>query len=252
MDAMEGKAMLGTPLYHYDEVDSTMDQVAALGRAGAPEGATVIAARQRQGRGRQGRAWLSPAAENLYMSVLLRPQIPAAEAPPLALAFGLGVAAALEEFAALPAALKWPNDVLVRGRKIAGLLLESVLQGQELRYIVVGIGVNVNGDSFPAPLADTATSVRLECGTAMLLEAFVPVCLRHLDAVYQRFLAHGFMALAEAWNARDALRGRRLRLHAGTRVLEGLAQGVSPGGALVLETPEGRQQILSGEVLAIE
>jgi BirA family biotin operon repressor/biotin-[acetyl-CoA-carboxylase] ligase len=241
--------MLGTPLYQYDVVDSTMDLVASLGKEGAPEGTAVMAGQQRQGRGRQGRSWFSPAAGNLYVSVLLRPRLTAAETPALAPAFGLGVAEALEAFVSVQAGLKWPNDVLIRGRKVAGLLTESVVQGQEVRYIVVGIGVNVNVDSFPGPLTETATSLHLEIGAPVELAAFVPVLFQHLEGVYRRFLTQGFAALAQAWNRHDALRGQRLRLHAGRHILEGIARGISPNGALILETAEGRQQVLAGEVL---
>src|SRR5262249_51638000 len=122
----QGEVMLGTPLYRFAEVDSTMDVLASLARSGAPEGTAVIAERQRQGRGRQGRAWFSPPVGNVYVSVLLRPRRPAATMTALAPACGLGVAEALEEFATVPAGLKWPNDVMVRGRKIAGILIESV------------------------------------------------------------------------------------------------------------------------------
>lgn len=241
--------MLGTPLYRYDEVDSTNDVVESLAKEGAPEGTTVIAERQRQGRGRQGRSWFSPGGGNLYVSVLLRPQIPTADLPALAPACGLGVAEALEAFVSVRAELKWPNDVLIRGRKIAGILTESVIQGGEVNYVVVGIGVNLNIDNLPEDLADTATSVCIEIGALVDHEVFVPVFLRQLDLVYQRFHAQGFAALTDVWNSRDALRERRVRLNTGPHILEGIAKGISPNGALVLETHEGRQQISAGEIL---
>jgi BirA family biotin operon repressor/biotin-[acetyl-CoA-carboxylase] ligase len=236
-------------LYRYDEVDSTNDVVESLAKEGAPEGTTVMAERQRQGRGRQGRAWFSPGRGNLYVSVLLRPKISATDLPALVPAFGLGVAEALEEFVSVRAELKWPNDVLVRGRKIAGILTESVIQGGEVNYVVVGIGVNLNIDNLPEDLADTATSVRLEIGTQVDHEAFVPVFFRQLDLVYRRFNSQGFAALTDAWNTRDALRERQVRLDTGMHILEGIAKGINPSGALILETPEGRQQISAGEIL---
>jgi BirA family biotin operon repressor/biotin-[acetyl-CoA-carboxylase] ligase len=241
--------MLGTPLYRFDEVDSTMDVVASLGRGGAPEGTAVIARRQRKGRGRQGRSWFSPLGGNVYVSVLLRPRMTAAAIPALAPACGLGVAETLEEFVSVQAGLKWPNDILIRGRKIAGILIESVFQGGEISQVVVGVGVNVNVESFPEHLIDTATSVRLEIGVSVDQEAFMPVLFRHLDAVYQRFLARGFAALADVWTTRDTLKGRRVLLNTGTQVLEGIGRGISPDGVLLLETPEGLQQISVGEVL---
>jgi BirA family biotin operon repressor/biotin-[acetyl-CoA-carboxylase] ligase len=159
------------------------------------------------------------------------------------------VAEALEECVSVQAGLKWPNDILVRGRKIAGILTESMVQGGEVSYIVVGVGVNLNVESFPEHLGDTATSVRLEIGTSVDLETFVPIFFRHLEAVYRRFLSQGFATLAEAWNRRDALRGQHVHLHTGVHILEGIAKGISPRGALVLETPEGLQQVSGGEVV---
>lgn len=241
--------MLGTPLHRFDEVDSTMDVVASLGRGGAPEGTAVMAERQRKGRGRQGRSWFSPPAGNVYVSILLRPRISAAALPALAPACGLGVAQALEELASVQAGLKWPNDILVRGRKIAGILTESVVQEGEISHVVVGVGVNVNVKSFPEHLINTATSICLEIGAPVDQEAFVAVLFRHLDTVYQRFLARGFPALADAWTRRDTLKGHRVHLNTGTQMLEGIARGISLDGALLLETPTGLRQISVGEVV---
>jgi BirA family transcriptional regulator, biotin operon repressor / biotin---[acetyl-CoA-carboxylase] ligase len=241
--------MLGTPLHRYDEVDSTMDIVASLARGDAPEGTAVIAERQRKGRGRQNRAWFSPPGGNVYLSVLLRPAMTAAEISALAPACGLGVAQALEEFVPVRAQFKWPNDIVVRGRKIAGILTESFAQGWEVGYIVVGVGVNLNVESFPEHLVNTATSVRLETGASVDREGFVLAVFRHLNAVYQRYLAGGFADLAEAWNTRDALRGQQVRLNTGAEILQGTARGISPSGALVLETSAGLQQVSIGEVL---
>src|SRR4051794_14278733 len=149
---------LGRAYRHLAECRSTNDEAAAWARAGAPHGALVIADAQTGGRGRLGRTWHSPPGENLYFSTVLRPEIPPHRAPPLTLAVGVALADAVRE-AGCDAQLKWPNDLLLDGKKVAGILTEMTTSGGRVEFVVIGIGVNLDARAFPAELDGRATSI---------------------------------------------------------------------------------------------
>jgi len=191
-------AWLGRAWRFLPECDSTNDQAAAWARAGAPHGAVVVADAQHQGRGRQGRAWHSPAGQSLYLSVVLRPPLPVREQPPLTLAVGIAVAETVA-LAGVTPTLKWPNDVLCGGRKLAGILTEMASQGGRSDHVIVGIGVNLNIETFPPELAGLATSLRLLTGAPVDRASFAATLCERLEAWYQRFLSDGADAIKAAW-----------------------------------------------------
>jgi BirA family biotin operon repressor/biotin-[acetyl-CoA-carboxylase] ligase len=219
--------MIGSPRVHHRLTDSTNERAKELAAAGAPHGTLVTADEQTAGRGRQGREWTAPPRSALLMSVVLR------ELDEL-----LPLAAAVAVADALPvsAAIKWPNDVWVDGRKVAGILVEG--RPQE-GWAVLGIGLNVTTREFPAELAGLATSLALAGADADTESALASVC-RALEAWLR---AAPEDVLAE-WRARDALRGQRVRWEAG----EGVADGIDDGGALIVETDSGRVTLDAGEV----
>lgn len=237
---------LGHPLHRHEEVSSTNDLAKALAAEGAPEGTTVVANTQTAGRGRRGRVWMSPAG-NLYLSVLLRPAIAPVEAPPLAPAMGLAVAQAIEEVAPVAATIKWPNDVLVNDRKVAGILVESMVAGAKLSAAIVGIGVNV-GSELPAEIADIATTLSREAVRNVRREEVLEALLASMSRVYARFAAAGFADLAEEWSDRDHLAGRTVTIDTGRDKVEGIARGVTAAGALRVETAAGLREVTTGEV----
>jgi BirA family transcriptional regulator, biotin operon repressor / biotin---[acetyl-CoA-carboxylase] ligase len=219
--------MIGVPRVHWRLTDSTNEQAGRLAAAGAPHGTLVSADEQAAGRGRQGRAWSAPAGTAVLMSLVLRKP---GEGLPLA------AAVAVCEALAVPASIKWPNDVLVDGRKLAGLLVEG--RPQE-GWTVLGLGLNVTTGAFPGELAGRATSLRLEgveAGTEQVLESV----LEELDA----WLTRPLETVLEAWRARDALVGRRVRWNGG----EGMAAGVDDVGSLLVDSDGGRQALHAGEV----
>jgi BirA family transcriptional regulator, biotin operon repressor / biotin---[acetyl-CoA-carboxylase] ligase len=238
-----------------EETASTNDDARALARAGAPEGTAVVAARQTAGRGRLGRTWESPTG-GVYLSMVLRPQLAPVSVAPLALVVGLGVARGLEALGATPL-LKWPNDVLLDGGKVAGILLEMSAEADRVEWVVAGVGTNVS----PPPEAgagqhvDTPNHLR---GAAFLATA-APTASRPavaaaiLDAVavaYRRFLGEGFAPMREEWNARDALRGADVvvRNAQGAEVASGRAAGVDGEGRLIVVSAHGTQAVPAGEV----
>lgn len=240
--------MIGIPLRRLERCDSTNDEAAAWARDPAdpaPHGAAVVAVAQQAGRGRQGRAWHSPAG-NLYMSVLLRPPLAPAKVPPLTLCAGLAVAEAVND-AGAPASIKWPNDVLVDGKKIAGVLTEMSTRGAELEYVVVGIGLNVGERAFPPELA--ATSLALATGRELEVDRVREAVCAGLEMWLERYLAGGVPALAGAFSAHSALAGRPVRARVDGALVEGRAVGLRDDGALLLEDAAGcRHAVVAGEV----
>ena len=190
-------------LKEYDSVTSTNDLVKAEAQQGAPEGLTILARRQAKGRGRRGRAWLSPAGEGVYLSVLLRPAIPAFEANWLGVLGALAAAHALEAAGVNRISLKWPNDVLARGRKIAGILVEPRIRGQDVEFAVLGIGINVAQEktSWPEDLRALATSCRLE-GVTISCEDMTRLVLIRLEQVYAGFTTGRRQPLLREWTLR--------------------------------------------------
>lgn len=238
---------IGVPLHRLRETTSTNDEAKKLASEGAPEGTVVTADVQTAGRGRRGRTWMSPAG-NLYLSVILRPKIAPAAAPPLAPAMGLAVALAIEEVAPLSARIKWPNDVMVSDRKVAGILVESMLSGSTLDAVIVGIGVNV-GSELPAEIAEIATTLSREAVRNVRKSEIEEALLTSMSAVYRRFLEGGFAALAEEWNERDWLLGRPVSIAGADHTVTGKGGGIDPDGALRVETGRDLALITTGEVL---
>jgi BirA family biotin operon repressor/biotin-[acetyl-CoA-carboxylase] ligase len=219
--------MIGSPRVHYRATDSTNERARALASAGAPHGTMVTADEQSAGRGRQGRAWTAPARTAVLMSVLLRE-----------LSETLPLAAAVAVCEALPidARIKWPNDVWIDGRKVAGILVEA--RPQE-GWAVLGIGLNVTTRDFPSDLA--ATSLAL-AGADLTPEAALAALVSALDA----WLARPAADVLAAWRSRDALLGRPVRWANGSN--EGTAAGVDDSGALIVETADGLVRLDAGEV----
>ncbi len=233
----------------HEEIDSTNSEAARRAKQGAPEGTVILAERQTAGRGRLGRAWFSPPAGNLYCSVLLRPNVRPEVLPALTLAVGLATAGAIANWISQGVGIQWPNDVLVRGRKVSGILTEFVPAAAGPGAVIVGIGVNLNGrrDDFPPELAERATSVYLETGGEVDRAAFCGQLLLRLDRRYSQFLLSGFQDMLAEWQQWDVLRGKQVRVREGVRIVEGRAEGVGPQGHLLVRTERGVSEIVAGE-----
>jgi BirA family biotin operon repressor/biotin-[acetyl-CoA-carboxylase] ligase len=238
----------------YQEIDSTQHRARELGEEGADEGAVVVAEAQTAGRGRLGRTWHSPPGRNVYASILLRPAVPPGAVPQLALVVGLGVAEAIETLGLAPK-LKWPNDVLLDGKKAVGILTEMEAELDRVRLVIVGIGVNVNLDrgELPPYLHDTATSLKIAAGRPIDRVRFMAQLLTSVERAYGRFTHEGFAGLKADFDARDALRGRRVTREVGGAPVEGVADGVDDDGALRLLADGGAvHRVVAGEVAIAE
>jgi BirA family biotin operon repressor/biotin-[acetyl-CoA-carboxylase] ligase len=251
-----GTRWLGRAYEWHAACDSTNDLAGARAREGAPHGLVVATERQSAGRGRLGRAWHSPAGENLYLSLLLRPTRPASEIPPLTLLAGAAVARALAGLGLAPR-LKWPNDVQLvidsggAPRKVAGLLTEMSSEGGRVGHVVVGLGLNVNALAFPAELADRATSLRLAAGRAFDRAAVLAAVLAAFEPLYDDYAARGAAAAGDAWQPFAAL-GERCSVSAPGAPdgrLVGVTVGIDADGALRLRDDVGHiHRVLSGEI----
>ncbi len=243
---MAGAGWLGRRRIDLIECDSTNDEAARLARAGADHGTVVVARSQRAGRGRDGRAWISPPGLGLYLSAVVRPPLPLALVPPMSLAIGVGVCAAACE-AGADARLKWPNDVLASGRKLAGILVEAQSQGGRLEAVVVGIGVDLGGE-LPPELAGRAITLAAAAGRVIEPAAFTASLLGHVERWIDRYVAGGLPPVIAAWHERMAP-GLAVRAVIGGMPLEGEAAGLDADGALLLRDAGGRlHRIRSGDV----
>ncbi len=240
---------LGAVLHWFAEVGSTNDVAKQLAEEGALHGEVVIAEAQTAGRGRRGRAWVSPAGRNVYLSVVLRPDLPPTRASELTLLAAVAVCEAVRQ-AGVPAAIKWPNDLLANGKKVAGVLTEMASEMDQVQWVVLGIGVNVNAEAsdFPAELRGLATSVAIERGDPVPRALFAAALITSLEEWLDRHAAEGFAPVRQAWRVMSDTLGREVRVRVGDRELEGVAEDVDDAGALLVRTPRGRERVLAGDV----
>ena len=241
---------LGQVLHHFEVISSTNDHARELAEEGAGHGEVVIAEAQTGGRGRRGRPWVSPPGRNAYFSVVLRPDLPPARAPELTLLASVAICDALRQ-ANVPATIKWPNDLLVADRKIAGILTELASEPERVDWVVLGVGVNVNAaeSDFPEELRPTATSILMERGSPAPRALFVAACLTALETWLDRHAEEGFDPVRRAWRERNATLGREVTVQAEGREVSGRAEDIDAGGALLVRTIDGTQRILSGDVV---
>ncbi|MHC1696495.1 MAG: biotin--[acetyl-CoA-carboxylase] ligase [Geobacteraceae bacterium] len=242
---------IGCQVSSVRETESTNLLAFRLAENSAPEGTVVIAEAQTGGKGRLGRHWESPPGVNLYCSVILRPPMSPVRAPQLTFLSAVAVARAIEEVAQLQPTIKWPNDVLLNGRKVAGLLNEMSAETDTIHCVVLGIGVNINMrlEQFPSDLRQPATSLYLEKGVSVNRVDFTRALLTSLDALYNDYLVHGFPGIREEWLSRSTVQGRRVRVSFGNGEMEGVVSGVDNDGALLIARGDGTQErVLAGDV----
>jgi BirA family biotin operon repressor/biotin-[acetyl-CoA-carboxylase] ligase len=242
---------LGRQVVYHSCVGSTNDEAKGLAEVGAPEGTLVIADYQTAGRGRLDRLWWSPPGSGLLLSLIFRPTfLMPQQAQRVAMVCSLAVCDAVAEVTGLAAAIKWPNDVLIEGRKVGGLLTELGIAASRLDHVVVGIGVNVNvefeGSGAPALMAP-ATSLRAELGSKVSRLTLLAALLRCVEARYERLRA-GVLPHDE-WQSRLVTLGQAVRVAMPGRVLAGQAVGVDADGALLVRRPDGEtERVLAGDV----
>lgn len=246
---------IGRHLICLKQTTSTNADAFRLAEDGATEGTVVISDAQLAGKGRRGRTWASPDGVNLYCSVILRPAIMPNEAPQLTFLSAVAVARAITLTTGLKPEIKWPNDLLIGGKKVAGLLNEMSAETDGINFVTLGIGVNLNmtAGQFPGDLRHPATSLLIESGSPVERSRFTAIMLNELDKLYAGFLASGFATVREEWQRLCNAAGREVAVSdGGADTLRGLFAGIDADGAMLVKTAEGGiERVLSGDVRVI-
>lgn len=241
---------MGQSIYFYEETDTTNNRARELALEGAPEGTLVVAEKQTAGRGRRGKVWESPLGTGIWMSLVLRPQIMPAEASVLTLLCGLATAEAIEAETGLSVGIKWPNDILINGKKAVGILTEMDCEMSEVHFVIPGIGINVNTTSFPPEIADIATSLYLECGKTVSRRRLVHKVLERMEEHYETFLRTGsFTAMLEDYRKHCITLGKEVHV-LGREPFFAEALDITPEGELLVRRADnGKEEVVfSGEV----
>ena len=243
--------VIGRDIQVFAQTTSTNDVVEKLARDGVKEGAVVFAESQTKGRGRLGRTWTSPARKGLWFSILLRPNLRPQETTQLTVAAAAAVWRAIHAVTGLSPEIKWPNDILIGGKKVVGILTELSAEVDRVKHITLGIGVDVNltANELPLELRKIATSLRIESGKAIERAELATQILRELDKDYSRVCSGKFAALADEWEAHCSTIGQQVTVGIGERRLRGRAEALDDDGALLLRTEHGRlERVIGGDV----
>ncbi|MDF2721632.1 MAG: biotin--[acetyl-CoA-carboxylase] ligase [Paenibacillus sp.] len=232
---------LGRSLKLFDSVDSTQTVAHQLAEQGAAEGTLVIAEQQTAGRGRMGRSWHSPKGKGVWMSIVLRPGIPVHFTPQLTLLVAVALCRTIRKMEPLPVAIKWPNDLLIEGKKISGILLESSAEDERLKYVIAGIGISVNltAEDYPEELLERATSLRIASGKAWDRTKLIQSLLEQFETLYELYHTQGFEPIRTAWEALAVTLGKPIVARTPRGEIEGIAESIDELGALVVRLADG-------------
>lgn len=246
-----GTKIIGKQILTYTSLPSTNDMAKQLAVEGAAEGTVVVAETQTAGKGRQGRNWVSPVGQGLWMSVILRPTLKVVDTPLVALAAAVAVERAITRVSGVQAGIKWPNDLVVDGKKLAGILVEMQATNAKVKYMILGVGTNLvfNQSDLPVELADKITSLQAAGGGLISREEYLMVLLEELDKVYLQLSAGEFELVLQAWRQKTITLGNKIRAEGPTQLIYGMATDIDRTGALLVTTEDGKQvKILSGDV----
>ena len=246
--------VVGRDIRVFQETTSTNDVIEKLARDGVKEGVVVFAESQTKGRGRLGRKWMSPAKKGLWFSILLRPPLRPVEATQLTVAASTALRRAIASQTGLRPEIKWPNDILIKERKVAGILTELNAELDRIKYVILGMGVdvNLNASDFPPDLRRLATSLKHEAGRAIPRADLAIAILRELDIDYSRIAAGQFAALADEWETHCTTLGHEVVIRAGSREIRGQAEALGEEGALLVRTEHGHLEPIVGGDVTVE
>ena len=243
--------VVGRAIQVFQETSSTNDIAEKLARDGVREGVAIFAESQTKGRGRLGRQWVSPTHKGLWFSVLLRPNFRPQETTQLTVISATALRRAIKSVCGLTADIKWPNDILIGGKKVAGILTEMSAEVDRVRHVILGIGVDVNQDAaeFPAELRKLATSLRIEAGQSISRAELATKILHELDFDYARVCAGKFPGVADEWETACVTIGKNVTVQVGDRKFRGHAESLDDDGALLVRTEHGHmERIIGGDV----
>ena len=242
---------IGKRIHHFQTLDSTNSKAYELALNGAEEGEVVIAESQEKGKGRLGRQWFSPPFLNIYVSLILRPKIPPHRASLVTLMAAVATADAIRNFSGLLPLIKWPNDILLRGRKVAGLLNEIHSEVDRIHFVILGIGINLNMDEkmFSKEIRNVATSLKIETGQVVSRKDFLQSLFLELERWYATFSEEGSAVILKAWRDWAHIKGKQVKVTSFGATLVCRAIDVDSDGALLLETEDGtRKRVVAGDI----
>lgn len=233
--------LFGQTIHYFETVESTQNLARAAAEEGAAEGTLFIAEQQISGRGRMGRSWVSPRGKGVWMSMVLRPKVPIHFAPQLTLLTAVALCRSLKRLTALPIGIKWPNDLLIDGKKISGILLESAAEDERLRYVIAGIGISVNLDEsdYPDGLLEKATSLRISSGLKWAREDVIAEFLKEWEQLYVLYQEQGFGPIVTLWEALSVSLGKPARLVTPQGDFVGIPIGLDESGAIRIKLEDG-------------
>lgn len=255
ISAEEVKSLLdtcwaGQEIAYYSLIDSTNNKAKKLAEEGAAHGTLVIADEQNGGRGRRGRSWETPPKSSIAMTLIVRPDLPPEKASMLTLVMGMAVASACRSLLDLPAGIKWPNDVVLDGKKICGILTEMSAEMDGIHYLVIGTGINVNMNEFPEQIRQTATSLSLEAGHPVNRAEVICRCMKYFEQYYETFMERqDLSALREAYNGMLVNMDREVRVLEPGNTYSGISRGINDRGELLVEREDHTvERVFAGEV----
>ncbi len=243
--------LIGSEIHLFEDVISTNEVAKGFASEGKKEGTVIISESQSKGKGRAGRSWLSPKGVGIYLSVILKPNIPSADVSQLTLVAGVAAAQAIEDVSRLLVSIKWPNDLMIGKKKLGGILLETGSTGSTLNYVIIGIGINVNTDisSFTQEVRSTATSIKDEKGVSLKRIRLIRRLLERLDDWYEIYISGGIGDVIEAWSDLSNTLNHHIVVTSSDRITKGVAVGISHNGALLVKQADGCvEEVMEGDV----
>ncbi len=240
----------GSNVVYYDEIDSTNNRAKEAGDNGTENGTLFVADMQVAGKGRRGRVWQSPSGSSIYMTILLYPKISPMKAPQLTLVMAIAVAEGIQAVTGLDTKIKWPNDIIVNGKKICGILTEMSTEIDYINHVVIGVGINVNQDSFPEDIRKTATSLKMELGQKIKRSELIAAVMKSFEKNYEIFVkTEDLSGLQELYNSMLVNLDRDVKVLEPGNEYEAHALGINRTGELIVRTPDGKEkEIYAGEV----
>jgi BirA family biotin operon repressor/biotin-[acetyl-CoA-carboxylase] ligase len=242
--------ILGQQVHSYQTVKSTNLLAYKLAEAGSPEGTMIISEKQTAGRGRMGRDWFSPSKVGLWMSLILKPDIPPSKVAGLSVCAGLALAQTIESLFGLETKIKWPNDCLIDHKKLAGILLELSAEIDQIRFVIMGLGINVNQkrSDFPLALQDKATSIRIELSEKVSRLEILKSFLERFEKIYLVFRKKGLGAYRQEIKRCSSVLNKEVKIKFGDEIITGKAWDIDDNGSLLVKTKEGTKTVVAGEV----